>query len=105
MPYAPGVVDRSGEHIGAGYIGLANTFSQGMNALKQRKDENKQLESENKALELVAKSTAGKVGLPPEMVEQLTLSSPDETPKARNARLKTTLAGVLQQSELDAHKQ
>jgi hypothetical protein len=101
MPYNPGISDQSGQFLGQGILGAFNNFSRGMERYQQRQEENKQLESENKALELLTKTTAGKVGLPPEMVDQLTVGNPDESPRAKNARLKTTLTGVLSQAQLE----
>ena len=101
MAFNPGVYDRSGEIRGAGMLGAMQIISQGMGQVKQVREENKKLDAENKALELLTKSTAGKVGLPPELVEQLTVSNGDESPRAKNARLKTALTGVLSQAQLD----
>lgn len=101
MPYAPGVTDISGQLQAQGILGAMQNFSKGLEAYKQKQEENKALESENKALELIAKSTAGKVGLPPEMIDQALLSSPDESPRAKNARLKTMTHGILTQAKLD----
>lgn len=104
MPYAPGVVDRRGELMGAGILSAAQSLSAGIQGYKAKVDENKQLEGQNKALETLLKPTAETAGLPPEMIDHLIAKDPDETPRARNARLSSALQGVMTDQQMQGEK-
>lgn len=104
MPYAPGVTDISGQLYAQGILGAMQNLSMGLERARQRNDEAKKLESENKALKLLAENYAQSVGLPPEMVQQMTASSATESPAQVNARLKQATTGILQQHQLNAEK-
>jgi hypothetical protein len=108
MAYNPGNQDISGQLLARGIEGFANNFQQAREAQRRREEEEKKRKEEidailaqNKALETVLK---GRPDVDPAEIDQLLAPSPDESPRARNVRLRTVSDGLgaRAQAERDA---
>lgn len=104
MPYNPGVVDRSGEIYANGLLSAANNlsgaFTNAASRYQNEVDENKALTAQSKAIETIFKTDPNMFGLTAQDLDAALSPSPDETPRARNARLNQLLAGAVTKSEL-----
>lgn len=100
MPYAPGVVDRSGEIYAQGIMGAANSLSGAITSYAKNADENKTISAQNKALETLIKTGGPALGIQQSDIDALTTPTADESPRAINAKLTTVLQGAFTQREL-----
>lgn len=95
MPYNPGVVDQSGALFSAGISQAANAFAGAISGWQQRQDEDKLLTSQAKALETLLPQYAKSAGVADDQIQQFLTPSPDETPRARVARLQAAVEGII----------